>query len=143
MALPFVLDTSAKLILGGSAASLAAAGGYSVYNWRRNHRYGLMLESKETIKQHVKHELRLGRNLKTIKKNLINANHNEKLVKEVVSSLELYHYVYHNMKKGHQATQLKNALLHWGWGSEQVNEAVIHASHRIVEQNSPAKKFTV
>ena len=142
MAFPFVLDHSAFLILGGSAASITAVGAYSLYTRFKNRQQGSEQES-EVIKQHVKHELRLGCKFPDIKKNLIRAGHNEKLVREVIGMLELYHYIYHNMKRGHNSVKVKHVLLHWGWDEEKVNKAILHASNRILAQKYDKRHITV
>ncbi len=137
------MDSFAKLAIGGSVASLAAAGGYSVHRILRNRKYQIMLENKEQIKELVKHQLRLGTALSDIKKTLIHAGHNEQLVGEVVGMLDLYRYVYQNMKGGYNSVQVKHSLLHWGWDEAKVNKAVVHASHSILAQRYSSRHVTV
>ena len=143
MALPFVMDHSAVIILGSSAASIAAVGGYSIYARIKSRRLEQSEDTKDSIKQHVKHELRLGKTLPIIKQGLIRAGHDKNHVREVVGMLELYDYVYHNMKKGHNSVNVKNALLNWGWDESKVNEAIVHASDRLLTQKYSKKHVTV
>ncbi|MDP7282080.1 MAG: hypothetical protein QF475_00375 [Candidatus Undinarchaeales archaeon] len=143
MVLPFVMTPSATVIIGGSAASLAAVGGYSMYARIKNHKVRQSEDAKDTIRQHVKHELRLGSQLPTIKKRLIQSGHQEDHVREVVGALELYHYVYHNLNQGHAAVKVKQALLHWGWSEAQVNKTLLHASNRLLAQKYSQKHITV
>jgi len=142
MALPFVMDPFTTLVLGGSAASIAAVGAYSLYSRFKTSQSGGEGES-EAIKQNVKHELRLGRRFPDIKQKLIRAGHNEKLVRDVIGTLELYHYIYHNMKHGHNSVKVKHILLHWGWDEAKVNEAILHASNRILAQKYAKRHVTV
>jgi len=142
MALPFVMDPFATLVLGGSAVSITAVGAYSLYSRFKTRQQGSEQES-EVIKQHVKHELRLGRRFPNIKQNLIRTGHNEKLVREVIGMLELYHYVYHSMKRGHNSVKVKHVLLHWGWDEAKVNESILHASNRILTQKYARQHLTL
>jgi len=141
--LPFTMDPSTLLIIGGSAASVVAVGSYSLFRTKGKRQAVRALDSKSSIQDFVKHQLRIGYNLSQIKQNLINSGHTEKIVREVVSNLELYKYVYHNMKDGHHATKVKKALLQWCWTEQHVNHAIVHASHRILRQNHEQRSVIV
>jgi len=141
--LPFAIDPSAVLILGSSAVSIAAVGGYSVYNHLKNSKQASESRSRAVIQQHVKHQLRMGKELPEVKLNLVKQGHDEKLVRDVMGTLELYKYVYHSMKQGHDSLRVKHALTHWGWEEEHVNKAIVHASNRILRQKYEQKHVTI
>ena len=141
--LPFVMDSSAIIILGSSAASLTAVGAYSLYNKFKMGQQARGSASKTSIQQHVKHQLRLGKPMSAIKHDLLKSGHDEKTVRGLISSLELYKYVYSSMKTGHNSVRIKSALLHWGWDEARVNQAIVHASNRILLQRYEGRHITV
>jgi len=136
MALPIVLTQSAIVILGGSAISLAAAGGFSAVSKFRRRQEQKHDQIKEQIQQLAKKQFSSGKSLIEIKRGFLNAGLNEKMVKEVVGRLEVYHYAYHNLQDGHSAYNVKQALINFGWHEEPVNAAIVQASHRLTEQKT-------
>jgi hypothetical protein len=136
MALPIVLTQSAIVILGGSAISLVAAGGISVVSKYRTRRVLEQDQLREQIKQLVNKQFSEGKSLIQIKRSFVEAGLNEKLVKEVIGTFEVYHYAYHNLRTGHSALKVKQALLNFGWEEEPVNTAIVQASHRLTGQKT-------
>ena len=89
------------------------------------------MEKKRKVASAVKRHLEQGKHPSEIRKMLITLGRDEKIVRALVCRLELYHYIYHNMRRGHHPSYIRRVLLSQGWSAGVVDSTLKKASSRL------------